>query len=92
VPSATKSLEIKPSLSKTSAAVAVNNLKPGEKIKVTIIEGKPINSPAKTTPTPTNPKGVQIAPKTTGSRADVGISNLKTGQQIKVTIKDGAKK
>jgi len=70
--------------------VTLNNLQPGQKLKVTIVEGKAITSKAAA---PVSKKSdVQIAPQTSGSNAKFGITNLKPGQKIKITIKDGAKK
>ena len=90
-PTVAKPLEIAPKVGDKSASVAINNLKPGQKIKVTITQGKSatINKPA---PAKKSDSVVEISPETDGNRANVGIMNLKPGQKIKVTIKDGAKK
>jgi cold shock CspA family protein len=75
----------------------VDNLKPGQKIKVTIVEGKPTPTP-KSTPKPspsatkfkvTTKDPVKVVPKPSGSSAKFGINNLKPGQKIKVTVKTG---
>jgi cold shock CspA family protein len=70
----------------------LNNLQPGQKIKVTIIEGKPMTPTSKPSPSPTKKSDIQIAPKTSGNTAKFGVTNLKPGQKIKITIKDGTKK
>ena len=108
---APKPLEITPPKSgadTTKSSVSVQNLVPGQKIKVTIVEGKslPSTQPTKTAgpqakPSPlpsinnfkvTTKGPVTVAPKPSGSSAGVGIKNLKPGQKIKVTIKTGGTK
>jgi hypothetical protein len=103
-PSASKKLTINPKTSGSSAKVGIDNLKPGQKIKVTVKEGEVITSPrpstkATITPKPSakpsaTPKAtskapIKIVPKPSGSSAKFGINNLKPGQKIKVTVKTG---
>jgi hypothetical protein len=85
------------------STVTVNNIKPGEKIKVTVVEGnalpkpsatpkaskEPTTSPTKSTFVVTSKDPVKVVPKPTGSSAGFGLSNLKPGQKIKVTVKTG---
>jgi cold shock CspA family protein len=101
-------LNINPKPSGASAKVGIENLKPGQKIKVVVKEGKKVPSPApsvkassKATPKPNSSKNnfkvttkepVKVVPKPSGSKANVGVSNLKPGQKIKVTVKTGGKK
>jgi hypothetical protein len=85
--------------------VTINNIQPGQKIKVTVVEGGKIATPS--TPVTVNPKPsskptsaanifkvttnnpVKVVPTPSGSKAGVGITNLKPGQKIKVTVKTG---
>jgi cold shock CspA family protein len=92
----------------TSAKVGIQNLTPGQKIKVTVKEGKTLPSPTpsskvtnKPSPKPvatkSNSQGttknpVKVVPKPSGSKASVDITNLKPGQKIKVTVKTGGTK
>jgi cold shock CspA family protein len=92
----------------TKSSVSVQNLVPGQKIKVTIVEGKSLPSTkptkkadpkVKPSPLPsinnfkvTTKAPVKVAPKPSGSSAGIGIKNLKPGQKIKVTIKTGGTK
>jgi hypothetical protein len=88
------------------ARVKLENIVPGQKIKVTVVEGKVKERPKPTpTPTPTpkpstskndfkvtNNDRVKVVPTPSGSKAAVGITNLKPGQKIKVTVKTGGSK
>jgi uncharacterized repeat protein (TIGR02543 family) len=91
-PTTAKVLEITPKLSSKSAAVVLSNLQPGQKLKVTIIEGKQMTPTSKPSSSPSKKSDIQIAPKTSGNSAKFGVTNLKPGQKIKITIKDGTKK
>jgi hypothetical protein len=101
-----KPLEITPpknSSGSPKSSVTVNNIKPGQKIKVTVVEGNSIPTPTaspKATPKPkplpaknnfkvTTKEPVKVDPKPSGNGAGFGIKNLKPGQKIKVTIKTG---
>ena len=91
---------------KSKGAIKIENLLPGQKIKVTVVEGK--SSPSvkatpkvtpKATPKPSasgsktkSDAPVKVVPKPSGSSAGVGINNLKPGQKIKVTVKTGGTK
>ena len=75
----------------------IDNLLPGQKVKVTISDlsqlptAKPTVKPTpKPTPKPTK-KAVTIVPKPSQSGTKVGVGNLKPGQKVKVTIKSGAR-
>jgi transglutaminase/protease-like cytokinesis protein 3 len=84
--------------------VTVNNIKPGQKIKVTVVEGSAlptVKASSQATSKPVAPKNnfkvttkepVKVQPKPSGSKASVGVSNLKPGQKIKVTVKTGGTK
>ncbi|CAN2230032.1 Listeria/Bacterioides repeat [Candidatus Nanopelagicaceae bacterium] len=105
-PSSTKSpLAINPSTSGGNAKVGIENLQPGQKIKVTVKEGSTatpkasVKPTAKATPLPTkndfkvttkNP--LKVIPKPSGNKAKVDVQNLKPGQKIKVTVKSGGTK
>jgi hypothetical protein len=101
-----KRLEIAPpknTAGSSKSSVTVNNIKPGQKIKVTVVEGNSIPTPTaspKATPKPktlpaknnfkvTTKEPVKVDPKPSGNGAGFGIKNLKPGQKIKVTIKTG---
>jgi hypothetical protein len=81
--------------------VLVENVKPGQKMVVTVVEGNQIATPkASPKPTPkaspntfkvTTKEPVKVVPTPSGSKAAVGITNLKPGQKIKVTVKTGGK-
>jgi hypothetical protein len=102
----TKPLEIKPPVTDEGSgksSVTVNNVKPGQKIKVTVIESNNTPTPKATPKSTTSnaPKSnfkvttkdpVKVVPKPSGAKANVGISNLKPGQKIKVTVKTGGTK
>ena len=90
-------MEIAPKPSESSAKVQIDNLLPGQKVKVTISDlsklptatPKPsVTTTAKPKPKPTK-KAVTIVPKPEQSGTKVGIQNLKPGQKVKVTIKSG---
>ncbi len=71
----------------------IDNLLPGQKVKVTISELQTLIKPTakptvKPTPKPTK-KPVTIVPKPSETGTKVGIQNLKPGQKVKVTIKSG---
>ena len=73
----------------------IDNLLPGQKVKVTISDlsqlptAKPTVKPTpKPTPMPTK-KAITIVPKPSQTGTKVGIQNLKPGQKVKVTIKSG---
>ena len=71
----------------------IDNLLPGQKVKVTIsdLSQLPTAKPTvKPTPKPTK-KAVTIVPKPSQSGTKVGVGNLKPGQKVKVTIKSGAR-
>jgi cold shock CspA family protein len=73
--------------------VQIDNLLPGQKVKVTISELQTLIKPTakptvKPTPKPTK-KPVTIVPKPSETGTKVGIQNLKPGQKVKVTIKSG---
>jgi cold shock CspA family protein len=96
-------LSIAPKPSGSSANVQIDNLLPGQKVKVTISDlsqlptaaptAKPTSKPTtKPTPKPSpTKKAVTIVPKPEQSGTKVGIQNLKPGQKVKVTIKSGAR-
>ena len=101
-----KPLEITPpknSSGSPKSSVTVNNIKPGQKIKVTVVEGNSIPTataspkatpkakplPAKNNFKVTTKEPVKVDPKPSGNGAGFGIKNLKPGQKIKVTIKTG---
>ena len=100
-PTPSKQVTIIPKATGSSSKIGIENLKPGQKIKVTVVEGNSLPSPkstSKTTPAPPAPKNgfkvttkdpVKVIPKPAGSKAAVGVSNLKPGQKIKVTVKTG---
>ena len=71
----------------------IDNLLPGQKVKVTISELQTLIKPtAKPTVKPTpkqTKKPVTIVPKPSETGTKVGIQNLKPGQKVKVTIKSG---
>jgi hypothetical protein len=107
-PAASQKLSINPKGLGTSAKVGIQNLKPGQKIKVSVKEGESLPSPtpsskvtSKPSPKPvatkSNSQGttknpVKVVPKPSGSKARVDITNLKPGQKIKVTVKTGGTK
>jgi cold shock CspA family protein len=81
--------------------VQIDNLLPGQKVKVTISDlskfatKKPTPTPKATatkkpTPKPTK-KSVTIVPKPSQTGTKIGVQNLKPGQKVKVTIKSGAR-
>jgi hypothetical protein len=83
----------------SSAKVQIDNLLPGQKIKVTIsgLSKFATKAPApkatptkKPTPQPTK-KSVTIVPKPSQTGTKIGVQNLKPGQKVKVTIKSGAR-
>ena len=94
-----KPLNIAPKPSGSSAKVQIDNLLPGQKLKVTITDlsklpttkPKPkVTTTAKPKPKPTpTKKAVKIVPKPSKTGTKVGIQNLKPGQKVKVTIKSG---
>jgi uncharacterized repeat protein (TIGR02543 family) len=99
-PAANKNtLNIAPKPSGSSAKVQIDNLLPGQKLKVTITDlsklatstPKPsVTTTAKPKPKPTSTKkAVTIVPKPSQTGTKVGIQNLKPGQKVKVTIKSG---
>jgi hypothetical protein len=75
--------------------VQIDNLLPGQKVKVTISELQTlINPTSKPTVKPTlkpTKKPVTIVPKPSESGTKIGVQNLKPGQKVKVTIKSGAR-
>jgi predicted DNA-binding antitoxin AbrB/MazE fold protein len=88
-------VQIAPKPSGSGAKVQVDNLSPGQKLKVTISElQKLVKPPAKNskkpTPKPTK-KPVTIVPKPSQTGTKIGVQNLKPGQKVKVTIKSGAR-
>ena len=96
-------VQIAPTPSGSSAKVQIDNLLPGQKVKVTISDlstlapKAPTPTPSskatvttKPTPTPTK-KSVTIVPKPSESGTKIGVQNLKPGQKVKVTIKSGAR-
>jgi uncharacterized repeat protein (TIGR02543 family) len=90
-PSPSKPVRINPSTNGPSTNIGVENLKPGQKIKVIIKEGDKKPAPSKSPTTkPSTP--LKVVPKPSGSSADIGITNLKPGQKIKVTVKSGGTK
>jgi cold shock CspA family protein len=75
--------------------VQIDNLSPGQKVKVTISELQTLIKPTakptvKSTPKPTK-KPVTIVPKPSETGTKIGVQNLKPGQKVKVTIKSGAR-
>jgi cold shock CspA family protein len=84
-------VQINPSTSGSTPGVGVENLKPGQKIKVILKEGEKRPAPSKS-PTTKPAAPVKVVPKPSGSTADIGITNLKPGQKIKVTVKSGGTK
>ena len=71
----------------------IDNLLPGQKVKVTISELQTLIKPTakptvKPTPKPTK-KPVTIVPKPSETGTKIGVQNLKPGQKVKVTIKSG---
>jgi cold shock CspA family protein len=75
--------------------VQIDNLLPGQKVKVTISELQTLIKPTakptvKPTPKPTK-KPVTIVPKPSETGTKIGVQNLKPGQKVKVTIKSGAR-
>ena len=67
----------------------IDNLSPGQKLKVTISELQGLVQPTvKPTPKPTK-KAVTIVPNPSKSGTKIGVENLKPGQKVKVTIKSG---
>jgi hypothetical protein len=98
-------VKITPSVSsdKNVSSVTVKNIVPGQKLKVTVIEGGPSESQkARPSPTPspkatvakkpftvTNNEPPKAVPSPSGSKASVNFNNLKPGQKIKVTVKTG---
>jgi hypothetical protein len=86
---------IAPKPSGSSAKVQINNLLPGQKVKVTISDLSQLKraTPKPTVTTTAKPKPkkktVKIIPKPSQSGTKVGIQNLKPGQKLKVTIKSG---
>jgi protein involved in polysaccharide export with SLBB domain len=101
-PAANKeTLTIAPQPSGSSAKVQIDNLLPGQKVKVTISD-LPTLAPKAPTPTPKvtatakpkskpTQKSVTIVPKPSQTGTKVGVGNLKPGQKVKVTIKSGAR-
>jgi uncharacterized repeat protein (TIGR02543 family) len=99
-PAANKNtLNIAPKPAGSSAKVQIDNLLPGQKVKVTISDlsklptatPKPtVTTTAKPKPKPTK-KPVTIVPKPSQTGTKLGIQNLKPGQKVKVTIKSGAR-
>jgi uncharacterized repeat protein (TIGR02543 family) len=92
-----KPVQIAPKTSGDSAKFKLDNLLPGQKVKVTITDLSQLSTatpkPSATTsakpkPKPTK-KAVTIVPKPSQSGTKVGIQNLKPGQKVKVTIKSG---
>ena len=83
-----KPLAINPSTSGSGAKFGLENLKPGQKIKVTVKEKNRLATP-KPTPQPSSRPPLSIVPKPSGGSAKVGVKNLKPGQKIKVTVKTG---
>jgi cold shock CspA family protein len=90
-------LNIAPKPTGSSAKVQIDNLLPGQKVKVTISDlsklptatPKPtVTTTAQPTPKPTK-KPVTIVPKPSQTGTKLGIQNLKPGQKVKVTIKSG---
>jgi multidrug efflux pump subunit AcrA (membrane-fusion protein) len=75
--------------------VQIDNLLPGQKVKVTIsdLSQLPTATPKPNVTTTAKPKptkkAVTIVPKPEQSGTKVGIENLKPGQKVKVTIKSG---
>ena len=63
-PTLSKKLEINPKTSGSSAKVGIQNLKPGQKIKVTVKDGKVITSPTSSVTAPGKPKP-NASPKAT---------------------------
>ena len=82
-----------PKPSGDNAKVGIQNLLPGQKLKVTIIDKATLPTPKATSPAAAaSKKKVSIAPKPSDKGAKVGINNLKPGQKVKVTIKPGGSK
>ena len=88
-----KPVDIAPKPSGPSTKVGIQNLLPGQKIKVTIVDKATLPTAKPSSPAAANSKKkVSIAPKPSGKGAKVGIKNLKPGQKVKVTIKPGGSK
>jgi hypothetical protein len=105
---AKKPLEITPPVvgpQQSNTEVTVNNIIPGQKLRVTVVEGNSA-TPSKVIPKPkpastprplpaensfkvTTKNPVKVEPKPSGSSAAIGITNLKPDQKIKVTVKTG---
>ncbi len=90
-----KPVAIAPKPSGSGAKVQIDNLLPGQKVKVTISDLSQLKTatpkPTVTTtakPKPTK-KAVTIVPKPSQTGTKLGIQNLKPGQKVKVTIKSG---
>ena len=92
-------MNIAPKPTGSKAKVQIDNLLPGQKVKVTIsdlslLTKKTPTPKAKTTkkpaPKPTK-KSVTIVPKPSQTGTKIGVQNLKPGQKVKVTIKSGAR-
>ncbi len=82
-------VQISPKPSGSGAKVQIDNLLPGQKLKVTISELQTFTQPTvKPTPKPTK-KPVTIVPNPSKSGTKIGVQNLKPGQKVKVTIKSG---
>jgi multidrug efflux pump subunit AcrA (membrane-fusion protein) len=86
-------VQISPKPSGSGAKVQIDNLLPGQKVKVTISELQTFTQPTvkptvKPTPKPTK-KPVTIVPNPSKSGTKIGVQNLKPGQKVKVTIKSG---
>jgi cold shock CspA family protein len=94
-------LNIAPKPTGSKAKVQIDNLLPGQKVKVTIsdLSKLPTATPKPTVTTTAKPKPkpkpkpkkkpVTIVPKPSQTGTKLGIQNLKPGQKVKVTIKSG---
>jgi predicted DNA-binding antitoxin AbrB/MazE fold protein len=92
-------LNIAPKPTGSKAKVQIDNLLPGQKVKVTIsdlslLTKKKPAPKAKTTKKPApkqKKKSVTIVQKPSQKGTKIGVQNLKPGQKVKVTIKSGAR-
>jgi uncharacterized repeat protein (TIGR02543 family) len=94
-PSTPKKVAINPSTSGSTAKIGINNLKPGQKIKVTVKEGKTVATPAPSAKATTKPKATPKAsskptakatPKAKPSKSPVAIVPKPSGKSAKVGI------
>ena len=94
-PTSSKKVTINPKTTDSSSKVGIENLKPGQKIKVTVIEGKSIPSNSKSaTPSPkTTSKATPkpVAPKNgfkTTTKAPVKVVPKPSGTKAAVGIEN----